>query len=291
MRHHLFAILGLGLALAGTPAHAEPVVLQPGSPWNIDFGEKSCRLTRFFGASDKPHVLIIDQYWPDRHFGLALAGPLVNHIDGDGKFALRFFEGQEPILRVPFKGSIEGFGAAYFYTRIGIATEDQPATGPQPIGTRFPAVDTSTAKDAAFVSLSAGGNEIRLATGPLDDAFQILNQCAQDFVGFWGLDQEKHRTATRMPYWTNETAMAPKFIDIIPFERIKPGERGIVRLRMIIDEAGKLVDCTVIEAPDVELVERPVCKAMKQARFEPGLDADGKPMRSFYATTIIYAAD
>jgi TonB family protein len=290
MRRTSLALACLATSLWPMPTHAEPVVLQPGSPWNIDFGEKSCRLTRFFGASDKPHVLIIDQYWPDQYFGLALAGPLVDHIDGEGKFALRFFEGQEPIRRVPFKGSIEGFGAAYFYTRIGIATKDQPATGPQPIGTRFPAVDTRSAKDAAFVSLSADGNEIRLATGPLDDAFQILNQCARDFVGFWGLDQEKHRTATRMPYWTNEAAMVAT-VDFIPFERIKPGERGIVRLRMIIDEAGKLVDCTVIEAPDVELVERPVCQAMKQARFEPGLDADGKPMRSFYATTITYAAD
>lgn len=289
MRNPIALVIGLALALAAKPTHAEAVVLEPTSPWNVDFGEKSCRVTRFFGAADSRHVLVIHQYWPDRYFGLSLAGPHYAGLGTQAEVSLRFFDGQAPIAVQPMTGTIEGFGSARFYRRIGIATEDQPPPGPQPVVTRFPTLDIEIAGKVAFVALSAADAEIRLTTGPLEDVFEVLNQCASDLAASWGLDVKRHRTATRLPKWVNEERMARTFLDsAIPFARIPPGSRGTIRLRVIVDEAGKVGECAVIEAPDIDLVERPLCRAMGKAQFEPALDAAAQPMRSFYATTITY---
>ena len=289
MRNPIVLFAALGLGFTSTPARAEAVVLEPASRWNVDFGEKSCRLTRFFGAPETPYVLVIDQYWPDQYFGLSVAGP---HYDGFGAkedISLSFFDGQTPIAAQPQPGVIDGFGAALFFKRVGIATEDQPVPGPQPVITRFPALDTEMAGKAEFVALGGDDAEIRLATGPLGDVFKVLNQCAGDLAASWGIDLERHRSATRMPLWLNEERMARTFLhSALPFDRIPSGSRGLIRLRVTVDEAGRIGDCTIIDAPDIALVERPLCRAMQKARFDPALDAEGKPMRSFYATTISY---
>ena len=83
--------LGAACAAAPAPAHADvyppqiaardaTVKLEPASPWNIDFAQNSCRLTRLFGTSDEPHLLIIDQSAPTDIFGLTLAGREVRHF-------------------------------------------------------------------------------------------------------------------------------------------------------------------------------------------------------------------
>lgn len=288
------ATLALAALLAAVaPAHAEPatepVVLPPDGPWNADFGEKSCRLARFFGTPDNRHALIIEQYWTGTHFGLSVAGRAFERLPARQSFALQFFEGQQPIARDPLKGEIAGYGAAHFFAALGIATDSQPLEGPTPVSTNFPVLDTEIARQVRFVSLRSGGEEVRLESGSLRNGFKLLNQCTQNLVASWGLDLEKHLSATRMPHWVNETQLASRFTSYIPFQKIGRDQRGIVRIRLFISDAGKVTDCAIIEAPDVAVLERPICKAMERARFEPALDAVGKPMDSYYVTTIIYA--
>lgn len=286
------AVLALASAvLAATPGHAETDVLKPSNSWNVDFGENKCRLTRFFGTQGNRHLLIIEQYWPSQHFGMLAAGRSFAELEAGQPISLKFYEDQKSIDGKPNRSSIEEYGAAFAYRKVGIDTADQPALGPQPVNTRFPILDTDSAARVEFVSLSAGEVEVRLETGSLRDAFEVLNQCTQDLVGTWGFDLAALSAATRMPHWINEAVMAPKFLDYIPFQRLEPGARGTIQLRVVVSEEGRVADCTIIEAPNIKLLEPPICRAMQRARFQPALDAAGKPMRAFYGTTIWYATD
>ena len=71
-------------------------------------------------------------------------------------------------------------------------------------------------------------------------------------------------------------------------EALRKGESGIFRLRVIVEADGKISDCVINNATITESLESPACREMRGANFEPALDKDGNPMRSFYTTQIVY---
>ena len=61
-----------------------------------------------------------------------------------------------------------------------------------------------------------------------------------------------------------------------------------MRMRAIIDETGAVSECVIVNATVTERLESPACKSMKEAKFTPALDAQGKPFKSYYATSVTY---
>lgn len=279
----------LATVLAATPARADEVVaLAPGSQWSMDWAQNKCRLVRFFGAEDNRHLLVIEQFWPGETFTLAMAGPAFAKADVDAPTGLRYSAAQKPFDGYLHRGEMEGFGTTLFYATVGLAAPPLKAPPPSTPVTRFPEVDTALAAKTEFVALTQKGKEVRFQTGSLAPAFKLLNQCTQDLVRFWGIDIERHRTATRMPVFVNEKRMSADILSFIPFDKMGE-ERGIVRLRVLVSEAGAVEDCVLLEAPNIAFLQPPICKWIRKAKFEPALDAQGAPMRSFYATTITYS--
>ena len=129
---------------------------------------------------------------------------------------------------------------------------------------------------------------MRLDTGPLGEAFAVLNQCTKDLLQEWGLDAEKHETATRLPKWKNEKSIAARIGRAYPTSALNRGEQGIFRMRVMIDENGRVTDCVIDEATIAERLESPACRVMMDADFEPALDAQGTAFPSYYATSITY---
>ena len=58
-------------------------------------------------------------------------------------------------------------------------------------------------------------------------------------------------------------------------------------MRVIVSEDGKVEKCS-IDASTTNELDSPACREMERAEFEPALDAQGEPFRSYYATTITY---
>ncbi|MBU7579843.1 MAG: hypothetical protein KAF27_05150 [Porphyrobacter sp.] len=289
MHRTILAAATLATAIAATPARAGLIEeLQPGSQWSMDWAENKCRLVRFFGPENNRHLLVIEQFWPAETFTLGMAGPAFARSDVDAPTGLRYRTSQAPFDGALSRGEMKGFGTALFYTAIGLSAppvQTPPASAPV---TKFPMLDTTLAGETEFVALSQKNKEVRFRTGSLASAFKLLNQCTQDLVKFWGIDVERHLTATRMPVFVNEKRMATDLLTYIPFDKMGE-ERGIMRLRVLVSEAGAVEDCVLLEAPNIALLQPPVCKWIRKAKFEPALDAQGAPMRSYFATTITYS--
>lgn len=154
------------------------------------------------------HLVFFEQYWPSGTVGLSVAGPSYKRFRSRQRTELRFFESQAPLRTQPFTGTVADYGPGVIHSSINLASggeesgsDDAPAEG-------LTLLDTEYAGQVAFVGLKQRGDEIRLLTGPLDEAFGVLNQCTLDLVADWGLDPEQQRTATRTPEWTNELVMA-----------------------------------------------------------------------------------
>ena len=289
MRKYALATALCATVLTGTPARAEPIVLSPSSPWNVDFAEDKCRLMRFFGEGDDRHYLLFQQYWPAREAGLTVAGPSFRKFRSLYRTDVRFFDGQDPVRTTPFTGTVDGFGTGVIFSSLSIR-EAQPEAGtPEESSPRGPAqLDPAFGKKVQFLELKQGGREVRLDTGPLNAAFDVLNQCTLDLLRDWGLDPERHLTASSGPQWLNQEALARRIMANYPSDALARGEQGIMRMRVIVSADGAVESCTMLKATETERLESPACNVMKAAKFEPARDAAGQPFRSYYATSITY---
>lgn len=276
--------------MAASPLQAAdeaPVVLEPSSPWNVDFGEDKCRLARTFGGEGNRHVLFFEQGGPASYFGFTVAGPQLERFRS-ARIAIRF--GEHPVIEVGqhFTGTVESFGPALIYSGMVFVRDGAQNTG---FGQRLcslPEIDLVQAAKVTKISIRKSKREVIFNTGKLTEPVNVLNQCAQCLLNSWGLDLERHRTVKRIPIWINEYTVARAIQASYPESALSKGEQAIIRMRVIVDENGKVAECKLIETTLAKSLDSPACTAMRRARFEPALDRNGQPMRSYYMTNIIY---
>ena len=289
MRAAVLALAALSTALAAMPAQAEPVVLKPSSPWNVDFGEDKCRLAGFFGEGDDRHTLVIEQFWPGREFGLTIAGPGVRNFRSLKQAQVRFADGLEPVTATPLTGSLGELGTAVIFSTLELDKSEREVANADYSGQRgLPQLDPALGNQVQFVELKQGGREVRLATGPMGKAFDVLNQCTAGLLREWGLDPEQHLTRQNGPRWINQAALTRKITANYPTGALAQGEQAIMRMRVIVSAEGTVESCTILKATNTIRLESPACEVMQGARFEPAHDASGQPFRSLYVTSITY---
>jgi len=289
MRAAVLAFAALSTAFVSSPTLAEPVVLKPNGPWRVDFGEDVCRLIRLFGDGEEEHYLAFQQYSPSSDAGMTAAGPAYKKFRSLERTQVRFFESQEPLRATPFTGSVEDFGTGVIFSSLSL---DEGAPVPnvvdEPQQGGIAQLDVALGQKARFVELRQGARVVRLDTGPMGEAFKVLNQCTLDLLRDWGLDAERHTTAQNMPRWTNQAAIVRKIIANYPSAGMAKGEQAIMRMRVIVSAGGTVESCTILKATNTTALESPACELMQRATFEPARDANGEPFRSIYASSITY---
>lgn len=291
MRRALLALVAASLVSQPALA-AEPIVLKPASPWNVDFGEDKCRVSRLFGESTNRHILTFDQFAPSDNFGMMVAGAGFKSFGSLRKTELQFFAAQTPLVIEPFGGKAAEYGNALVLSAVNLAKgtnlwSEKDKDSEKPV-VGVPALDIDFAAQTEFVSLRQTGKQVSLMTGPLNEVFKVLNLCSEDLAKSWGIDVERHRTASKTARFVNDQVIARKIQSVYPTQALVQGEQAIVRMRVIISETGAIEDCAIIRATDNRLLESPACSYMQKAQFEPALDAEGKPMRSYYTSSITY---
>ena len=68
--------------------------LAPGSPWNINYDDDSCRLGRVFGEGNDQVALYLERYAPGEAFALLVAGAPLNRLRRYERVTLRFGPGE-----------------------------------------------------------------------------------------------------------------------------------------------------------------------------------------------------
>lgn len=276
----------LATVAAPPTASAETVTLKPATQWNVDFGDTRCRLARIFSDGKDEHILFFDQYFPATDFGMTLAGPNLKRFKTTTEVALQFYAAQEERETTPFKGEAGPYSAAIIYGWAQIESSSEQS-GSANSGA-IPQLDTDQAAKVEFVSVAQGKRKVLFQTGSLKKAFEVLNACTQDMIRNWGLDVDQHLSATKRPVWSNRKTIVNRIGRDYPAAGLRRGEQAVMKMRIIIDETGSVEKCVIDKATDTEKLESRACAMMENAKFEPALDADGKPFRSYFATTITY---
>ena len=297
MRRLSTFVLIAGLMWPVAPTYARDVLrLKPSTRWVLEYADESCRLARNFGEGKDRVTLMFDQFQPGDAFKMRLAGRPVGvnrmaHVD-DAR--LRFGP-NEAEFEITAETATTSEGEPVLLVngthRLAPPTDEEKTAAKQAIreGGRFEPVPLGPVREAAATWLQlrkVSRRDLILETGPMHKPMAALRECSWDTVRSWGLDVEQQKTLTRKP--RSKASPATWFnVSDYPSEMIREGYQGVVNFRLLIDAAGKPTLCKIQVSTHPKAFDDAVCSAvMRRAEFEPALDAEGKPVPSYWVSTV-----
>ena len=267
--------------------------LQPSSQWVVDYANESCSLGRSFGDGDRNVTVFFDQFEPGDTFNLTLIGKPLDSRDGWPTVTVQFGPDGEQAEAVAVGATnnnkpaiiLQGGQRVVPLTKAEKAARKKAANDSLP----FEPAPIAPAREKAATWLRLGNLssfDFVFETGPMDAPLDALRTCSWDMVKSWGLDveQQKHLSTKARP---TEPPVKWFSADDYPTKMLRGGYQAIVNFRLLIDETGKATACKIQVSTRPKEFDDVVCaKVMKRARFHPAVDAQGKPVRSFWRQTV-----
>jgi hypothetical protein len=286
----------LAILSTASPAVAqsgkEPLVLKPSSAWHVDYADDRCRLARQFGAGDEQVYAFFDRYGPTEYFRLMLAGwPMRTAVEkADAAVQFGPTEAEQKILF--FRGNLDKMPALILASSMRLAP---PTTAEFAAANKsdddewieFATIDEARQKAVRYLTIGKPlRRTVTLETGSMRAPFVALDKCIDNLMTTWGIDTEKHKTLTRKVKPQQSPGRWVVSEDY-PLDMLRSGQPAIVEFRLSVGADG------VPTAYHIQSTNRPkefdnaVCKSvMRRARFDPALDAEGKPLASYYRNTV-----
>ena len=291
------ALPAFAVALATQPALArDPLVQQPSTNWQIDYGEDKCTLARAFGEGDDLTYFLLSMYAPGDGPSISVRrkertrtsqairaqfGPGLELNTLDMALHARFGDDFQGVL---FKLGAYSLLGANRRSPQGGEAEEADAT-PK---TDLPGEATRINDLTEFHLEGAFKDDLVLELGPMGAPMDAMNACLDELVYHWGVDAEAQKSLTRKLAPANYPGDWMKAQDY-PKAMLRKGYPGVVYFRLIVDADGKPTECAVQETSQPDKFAEVTCdRMMKRAKFIPALDADGKPIPSYYNNSVSF---
>lgn len=147
-----------------------------------------------------------------------------------------------------------------------------------------------------FLRTFGASNEIQVSSGsrmlidiPLpaaDRAMAALRACEDDSLRRWGFDPKVIRSL-RTPVKAAKSSLPWVKVTDYPEDALRQNASGSVLARLKVGVDGRVSDCLVIESSGNASLDATTCQLLRmRARFDPAIDADGKPTAGLTATRI-----
>ena len=240
---------------------------QPTARWTVDFDDAQCVASRNYGSADKPLQLVIKALpiggvvqvgiiRPDERSKTTTLASTVTIDDGP------------PIATTMLAFTPTGSEQRAYLVNLPIATFAQ----------------VTAAKSLSF---AAGPNlDEKFAIAGLAPLMKIMDECVADLRATWPGSEIGQRSLK---------LKSPASPDLGPVLNAHhyPGVAsarllgGAVKLVLLIDEVGKVADCTAIDARGAASLGVQACALVSErATFKPAKGLDGKPSKSSLVQNI-----
>lgn len=306
MKHAYFHKLALGLVCAALPVAAiaapkEPLRLKPSSKWIADYPKDGCRLIRQFGEGDNQSLIVLSRFAPSDSFALTFAGKPFkqnetvkakvqfgpDEAEQEGEFWAGKY-GELPSMVMTGEMRL-GLLTAEEIDAIKASIKEKQATqkSKAPVYVKIQPIGVEREKRVKYVKVSRPlRTPVVLELGSMDRPMAALNTCITDLVNGWGLDAEKHKSMLRSVMPITSPGNWMKSSDY-PVKMLRAGQPALVEFRLDVDEAGSATGCHIQQTTRPVEFDKAVCGAiMRKAKFDPAIDAQGKPMKSYYQSTV-----
>lgn len=288
-----FALSATAVAMvfAASATAAEPRRFAPTANWNIDYQPDRCRLSRTFSDGAEELTLTIERFEAGDNFSMAISGPPIRNLP-EVNAEYRFAEQSEYSGKRGVSVFAEDLGRAvlfrstqlFSYTELktmGPAGTAAPQYTLAPFGTfRIVGAMEATRSD---LFIRQGRREFHLQSGSWGPPMEALRTCVTDLIVSWGLDTKVQQNLRSLPVPLGDRT-----------EWLRPGDfpdsplqsRQHLTFRLMVDAQGSPTNCVIYGPLKPEGYGDDLCKALLgKAKFTPAVDADGKPVASFWRST------
>jgi TonB family protein len=250
-------------------AAAVPDVRAPTANWGVDFADAQCFASRDYGTAEAPLRLVLKAPPMGNVIQVAVLrkGPWLRPAQLDGW--VRIGEGPR--------------------SRASILTYAQKETGVRVYTMNMPAADFALVREARTLSMEAGDLDERFSLSDMAPLMKVVDDCVADLRRVFHISDTQ--AGATSPLASRARANIARLIksEDYPGVALQKDQTGIVKFVLLIDETGRVADCTVIETSGVAVLDSQVCATMKvRARFEPARSADGKPAKDAVTSRIIW---
>ncbi|MGH6614991.1 energy transducer TonB [Sphingomonas sp.] len=250
---------GLLLAMMGLAAQAAQTVdapLPPSGNWTVEYQDNLCTISRKFGGTEQGITL---GFQPIPLSGAMLAVLMTPVGPGD-----KSRSGKLTMTLSPSGATIP----ASFDT---VVTRDRKQQITRFAIRRAQLPSVETAESIAF-SLSKGSS-FSIAPTRMAAAMTALSTCEKDLLRNWGYD-----LTTLASVVTPAEPLTP-FASWVSSIGTASDSEGQAVMRWLINTKGRAQDCVIVSSSKNADFDRTACAlVVKNARYRPALDKDGKPV-------------
>ena len=265
MRLHLCALA----ALLSAPAAADPgPPLQPTGKWVVNFDDAQCFAARNYGTAEEPLVL-------------ALKAPPAGDIVQIN--VVRQGRGGRYAEQIPVEIAT---GASEPIETTMVAFDDRE--NGQRIYRMNVALEHLPALRRGKVLTIDGDSELHesFALEQMADVFKLMDECVAGLRELWNYAPGEAPNPTFRRRATGDLASAFEAADY-PSDALREDQEGRATVVVLIDEQGKVADCTVTKSSGAAVLDAQSCAVIRaRAEFEPAIGVDGRPIKDLLTQTV-----
>jgi len=262
------AVFAAAALLSSSPSAPSEIQRQPTAKWIVNFDDAQCVAERNYGTEQDPLYFVLKQppLGDAIQFSIIDKGSAGPAAELDGTLE---FEG-----KAPQKVRILRFAPAKMKLRV--------------LMMNLPREQFSSARAARSLRLRTQGFDESFALAQLGPLLDVMNNCVVDLRRVWNVNgSEDSEDAVREDAKGNLRRLFSW--EDYPSEAVAMGEGGSVRIALLVDEVGKVADCSVVETSGVAVLDAQSCAVMKErARFKPAVGKDGKPAKDSFIQRITW---
>lgn len=261
-------MIGLVLALAAVADAPSPEIRRPTGKWVVNFDDAQCVASRNYGTEADPLYLVLKQ-------------PPVGNV-----VQLAVVQERSAGSPVQYEGSVS-FG--------DLPPTDVSVLQFQPKGAKVRTylinlTDTqyAPAPTSRNVRIKTRGLDQNLALSDIAALQRVMNTCVADLRKIWNIADAQQERASLDEGAQGDLRNLFKGEDY-PADALIDDQSGTVTVALLIDERGKVADCSVVGTSAAASLDAQTCAILKErARFKPAVGSDGKPRKDGYMQRITW---
>ena len=250
-------------------AWAAPEARAPIRGWTIDFDDAQCVAFRDYGSKEAPVKLVLK------------APPIGNVV-------------QVAVLR---QGSSLPAQQVDGWVKIGERPRSKASvlayyaksSGTRVYSLNMPAAEFALVLEAQTLSIQAGDLDEQFTLSQMAPLMKVVEECVADLRAVFHIRDPQSGEESPLPSRARANIARLFDSDDYPWAALREDQTGIVKFVLLIDETGRVADCTVIETSGVATLDAQACAVLRaRAKFEPARGPDGKPAKDAVTARVIW---
>jgi TonB family protein len=270
----LLALAAAGMAAADA---APPEIRQPTGKWVVDFADAQCVAYRDYGTAEAPLYLVLKAPPLGSIMQLAVVRPgggAETPEQEDGKIVL---DGQTSfpanMLRYAFKEEKQRV------LRVNV-----------------PLAQFDRIRASKTISFETQRSQYGFELSQLKQLLDVMQKCVGGLRDIWHVKEGSYEADSdgRQLHPALRSGAIGRLESVFsledyPTDALSREQQGTSTIAVLVDESGKVADCTVIQTSGAAILDAQSCAIIqKRARFKPAVDVAGQPAKDAFTQRVTW---